>query len=174
MEEEIRRLSAKERLDGDDASSLLQLLQDQATPVLSSRNLGSSPVASTRQSIPRRKREQQRAKPLHPVERGGRKSGGRERLSINQAAEEASRSRRKHRGANHSESRRGRPVSPSELQSVSEESESVAVLDVNSLEDFPPMEKAVLESSRYAACATLQLSNKTQELECTYLLFCLF
>lgn len=155
MEEEIRRLSAKERLDSDDASSLLQLLQDQATSVISLRSLGSSPVASTRQTVSGRAREQQPgAIASHSTERSGRKSVGRERVSITQAAEEVPRSRRKHWGANHSEPRRGRPGSPTELQRVSEESERVAVLNVNSLEDFPPMEKAMLETSRYAACVT--------------------
>ena len=183
LEEDVQKLAAKQRLDGDDAFTLLQFLQDHTTPILSLRSVGSSPVASTR----------------HPASRlAGKNNGASESISacmegrgeMDKVAARDTAGRGRGEGANgrvpESGVERATPEgagplavpsskrtlfggSPLEFHPHTQRrSPSAATgasalpLDVNNLEEFPPMQAAATVPVRHAQqFMTLYLPKKT-------------
>ena len=141
VEEQIRQLAAKHSLDGGDAFALLQLLQEQTTPILSLRSAGSSNATSSDHL------------PAVITDEGNRVSRIEGR-----------------RGKGRPESGRGRNVcrgvSPKKTLFTGDESDGGAAraLDVNSLEEFPPMQPPAtittrLPNSMLFYWHTLSISN---------------
>ena len=121
VEEQLRKLSAKRSLDGGDAFALIQLLQEQTTPILSLRSAGSSnaPSSDRRPAAnavdeDRGRIEGRRAREPPETGKGGAASRG---------------------------------VSPKRAL-FGGRSGSATVLDVNSLEEFPPMQPSVNTTCR--------------------------
>ena len=121
VEEQLRKLSAKRSLDGGDAFALIQLLQEQTTPILSLRSAGSSnaPSSDRRPAAnavdeDRGRIEGRRAREPPETGKGGAASRG---------------------------------VSPKRAL-FGGRSGSATVLDVNSLEEFPPMQHHVNTTCR--------------------------
>ncbi|CAI8010262.1 Codanin-1, partial [Geodia barretti] len=121
VEEQLRKLSAKRSLDGGDAFALIQLLQEQTTPILLLRSAGSSnaPSSDRRPAAnavdeDRGRIEGRRAREPPETGKGGAASRG---------------------------------VSPKRAL-FGGRSGSATVLDVNSLEEFPPMQPSVNTTCR--------------------------
>ena len=149
LEETLQKLSAKQSLDGDDAVTLLQLLQDYTAPIFSMRSVGSSPATSCGR---------------HPTSRPTKKkTGGRgssyveNRVSIGGGVER----RACGKVLNAPELNTPHALSPKRASfetSAVEPSISAgdgaayykpSAPDVNSLQDFPPMQQAAAISTRY-------------------------
>ena len=122
VEEQLLRLSAKNTLDGGDALALMQLLQEQTTPILSLRSSGSSIATSS---------ERHRAGNPSGYDKGAK-------MERRRAREPVGRGRNPSRGASPKRALfGGQSASP-----------SAPPLDVNSLEEFPPMEPRANTTNR--------------------------
>ena len=141
--EDLKRLAEKRKLSSSDASSLLRLLQEQATAILSLRGAGSLPVTSLGQP----------ALEVSRWQRGGMAASdrgrGRERRGGSWEAREVHRARQ--RQANEQD------LTPSEFKkTVFSPDLHRAVgagarspnIRIDSLEEFPPVQNSLKESSR--------------------------
>lgn len=161
LEEKLVALSSKESLDGDDAFDILKLLQDHTTPILSLRGVGSSPAATSG-----RHHGSKLMKTCGLAT--GRKSTGvesnrDEKGSVNREGE----GRRSGEGKSTAELENGSLSVPSRRTLFGPRVEShceprsssdgvlgaKAVLNFNSLEEFPTMQSAAAIQTRYiVAC----------------------
>lgn len=157
LEEKLITLSSKESLDGDDAFSILKLLQDHTTPILSLRSVGSSPAASSGRH--------HTSKPTKTsgLLATGRKSAGveRSRDGMESGSREGER-RRSGEGKSTPELQNSSLGVPSRrtlfgpgVESRSEPRSSSdgvlgakTALNFNSLEEFPPMQSAAAIKTR--------------------------
>lgn len=141
VEEQIRQLAAKHSLDGGDAFALLQLLQEQTTPILSLRSTGSSNASSSDHLPAVTTDEGDRVSRIEGLRGKGRTESGRGRNVC-------------------------RGVSPKKTLFDSGESvgDAARALDVNSLVEFPPMQPPATITTRLPTSVlfywhTLSISN---------------
>lgn len=171
LEEKLQDLSTKQRLDGDDAFTLLQLLQDHTAPILSLRSVGSSPAS--RQPTSRLAKTNGLALERRStcVERSGDGLKGGNRRVVGQRGgkgmntPELGRVGGEQGGRNSSlgVSSKRTLFGPS-LESHSEPrlGSAAAVcarsssLNFNSLEEFPPMQPAATITTRYSSNIAIQ------------------
>ena len=163
LQERLQSLSAKQVLDGDDAFTLLQLLQDHTTPILSLRTVTSSPAApsgrqptsssgktkTSRLAIERRSTRVgtsgDGSKGVGKKSIQGREGGG---IKTPEFGEEGD-CRSNSLGVSSKRSLFGAPLEPLAGQTLTA-AHSAAVLNFNSLEEFPPMQSAATITARCA------------------------
>ena len=170
LQERLQSLSAKQALEGDDAFTLLQLLQDHTTSILSLRTVTSSPAPSssrqptsssgkTKTSRLAIERRSTRVGTSGDVSKGVgnrsvQKRGGGGVKTPEFGEEEGCRSNSV--GVSSKRSLFGAPLKPLAGQTLTA-ADSAAVLNFNSLEEFPPMQSAATITARY-----------THDVQCVY------
>ena len=152
LAEELQKLSSKQSLDGSDAFAVLQMLQDHTTPILSRRCVGSSPAVHSRLSSS--------SKPAKPSSHEGRTrsfeegekrrdgEGGTAR-GLGRGLVECNTSRDgslKRALFDERVSPGARAVGTADGSGVSARA---SIPNVDSLQDFPPIQPATTTATRY-------------------------
>ena len=142
--EDLKRLAEKRKLTASDASSLLRLLQEQATAILSLMSTGSPPATSLGQPALEVNRWQRRSGGA--ASEGGR---GRERRRGCWEAREVHRARQRQTNEpDRTPSECKRTIFSPELHHALGASARAPNIRINSLEEFPPVQNSLKELSR--------------------------
>lgn len=150
LAEKLQKLSSKQSLDGSDAFAVLQLLQDHTTPILSRRYVGSSPAVSSKPSAKTSSHEG-RPRYVGSFEDSERRrdAEGITARGLERKLDECDTSRRvplKRALFDDRVSPGGRAIGTAVGSTVNG---TRSIPNVDSLQDFPPMQPATTTATRY-------------------------